>query len=90
LAAADAARVEAQDREAAVDEDVEQREHDLVVHRPAILGMGVQDERDRGVFFLALVIATLQATLGAGEHHIRHRFSELLVFLGRRPPPAGK
>jgi hypothetical protein len=32
----------------------------------------MEDERDRRVLFLALVITTLEATLGAGEHHVRH------------------
>jgi hypothetical protein len=72
LAAADTAGVEAQDRKAAIHEHVEQREHHLVVHRPAVLRVGMKDQRNRRVFFLALVITTLEATLRAGEHHIRH------------------
>src|SRR5579862_4741559 len=41
LAAADAAEVEAQDREAALREHVKELVDDLVVHRPAELGMRV-------------------------------------------------
>jgi hypothetical protein len=75
LAAAHPAGVEAQHREAAIHEDVEQREDDLVVHRPAILRMGMKNQRDGRMFFLALVIAAFQTALGAGEHHIRHLVS---------------
>ena len=83
----DAAGVEAQHREAAVDEHMEQRDHDLVVHRPAILRVRMEDQRDRRVFFFALVIAALEASLGTGEHHIRHLDSDyapLLAALDRR------
>ena len=48
---------------------------------PPYCGMGMKDQRDRRVFFLALVIAALQTTLGAGEHHIRHLVSGLCSLL---------
>ena len=51
---------------------MKQREHDLVVHRPAILRVRMEDQRDRRMLFLALVVATLKAPFGAGKHHIRH------------------
>jgi hypothetical protein len=47
LAAADAAEVEAQHREAALREHVEELVDDLVVHRAAELRMRVQDDGDR-------------------------------------------
>jgi len=75
LTAADTPGVEPQHRETAIHENMEQREHDLVVHRPAILRVRMQDQRDRCALSLALVIATFEATLGAGEHHVRHRDS---------------
>jgi len=64
---------------------MEQREDDLVVHRPAILRVRMQDQRDRRALFLALVIATLEATLGAGEHHVRHRNSGSSPYSTLRP-----
>jgi hypothetical protein len=62
---------------------VEERKHHLVVHRPAVLRVGVEDQRNRRVLFLALVIAALKATLGAGKHHVRHGgFLNPLFLLG--------
>jgi hypothetical protein len=45
----------------------------------------MEDQRNRRVFFFALVIAALEATLGAGEHHIRH----LTPVIHHYWPPAG-
>jgi hypothetical protein len=46
----------------------------------------MEDQRNRRVLFLALVIAALKATLGAGKHHVRHLnsgYSSLLAAGGR-------
>ncbi len=51
LAAADAAEVEAERREAALLEHVEQLVDDLVVHRSAELRVRMKDDRDGGAFF---------------------------------------
>src|SRR5262249_53272122 len=87
LAAADAPGVEAQHGKATIHEHVEQRENHLVVHRPAVLRVGMEDQRDRRMLLLALMIAALKATFWAGKHHVRHRdsdYSSLLAAKGRR------
>ena len=72
LRAADAAEVEAQHREAAADEHVEQVVDDLVVHRAAMQRMRVQDQRQRRVGPRAVMVAPLQAAIGPVEDHFRH------------------
>jgi hypothetical protein len=45
----------------------------------------MENQRNGRMLFLALVIAALQATLGANEHHVRHGnsdFSSLLAEYG--------
>ena len=57
LAAADAAEVEAQDGEAALDERVVEIVDDLVVHRAAELRVRMQDQRNRAVARRFVMIA---------------------------------
>src|SRR5262249_33104481 len=45
---------------------------DLVVHRPAVLRMRVQQEGDRRIRRLAVVIAAFEPPFGPGNNHIRH------------------
>ena len=72
LAAADAAEVEAQHREAAVHEVVEQIVDDLVVHRAAELRMRVQHDGDGRAPLLGGLIAAFDAAGRAGENNLRH------------------
>ena len=67
LAAADAAEVEAQRREAARLEHVEQLVDDLVVHRTAELRVRMQHDGDRGVLLLGRLVSALKATGGSVE-----------------------
>ena len=73
LAAADAAEVEAQHREAALREHVEQIVDDLVVHRPAELRVRMQDDGDRRVGLLAGLVAAFEPAVRAVEDHFWHR-----------------
>src|SRR5262245_2322869 len=73
LAAADAAEIEAQHREAAMRKRVVALVDDLVVHRAVKLRMRVQDHGDRGVLLLRRVVAAFEAAGRAGENHFRHR-----------------
>ena len=82
LRAADAAEVEAQHREPAPHEHVEQGVDDLVVHRPAMLRVRMQDHGERCRRPLAVDVPPFQPTVGAVEDDFRHyTFSELT-----RPP----
>ena len=72
LRAADAAEVEAQHREAAAHEDVEDVEHDLVVHRAAVQRVRMEDQGQRRIGPARMVVAPFQATVGAVEDHLRH------------------
>ena len=72
LAAADAAEVEAQRREAAIHEAVEQVVDDLVVHRAAELRMRMQHDPDRRAALLRRLVAALDAAGGPGEDDLRH------------------
>jgi hypothetical protein len=75
LAAADAAKIEAQRREAALLEHIEELVDDLVVHRPTELRVGVQDDRDRRVLLLRRLIAAFETAGRAVEDDFRHRNS---------------
>ena len=72
LAAADAAEIEAQRREAAPHEHLVELVDDLVVHRPAVLRMRVQQQRDRGIRNLRRVVTAFEATFGAVDDDFRH------------------
>jgi hypothetical protein len=72
LAAADAAEIEAQHREAAMRERVVALVDDLVIHRAVKLRMRMQDHRDRRVLLLRRMIAAFEAARGAGENNFRH------------------
>ena len=78
LAAADAAEIEAQHREAALHEAVVQIVDDLVVHRAAELRMRMQHDRDRRAPLLRRLIAAFDAAGGAGEDDLRHPYLEPL------------
>src|SRR5690606_2499942 len=75
LAAADAAEIEAQRRETALLEHIEQIIDDLVVHRAAKLRMRMKDERDRSILFFGRLIATFEASGRAVENDFWHVYS---------------
>ena len=45
---------------------------ELVVHGPAELRMGMQNQGDGRIVFFAALIARLDAPVGAWENHFRH------------------
>ena len=71
-ALAEAPVVEAQHREAALGEHVEQLIGDLIVHRAAELRMRMQHQRDRGVFLRRRMIPTLDPAGRPREDDFRH------------------
>ena len=73
LAAADRTEVEAQRREAALLEHVEQLVDDLVVHRAAELRVRMQDDGDRGVLLLGGLVAAFEAAGWSVEDDFGHR-----------------
>src|SRR5205807_7056634 len=72
LAAADAAKIESQHREATMRERVVALVDDLVIHRAVKLRMRMQDHRDRRVLLLGRMITAFEAARGAGENYFRH------------------
>ena len=72
LAAADTAEIEPHHAEAELLEALVHRVGDTVIHGTAMQRMRVHDQRERRTALLAVVVATLQAPIGAGEHHLRH------------------
>ena len=87
LRAADAAEVEAQHREAAPREHVEQAVHDRLFIVPPCSGCGCRIIASGGVGPSPWTIATLQAPVRAVEDHLRHR-SLLQRSVRRRHPHA--
>ena len=83
LAAPDATEIEAERRETALLEHVEELVDDLVVHRAAELRMRMQDDGDRGVLFLGRLVATLKTAGRAIENDFGHNFSGLLPVQNR-------
>ena len=73
LATPDAAEVEAQHREAALREHVEELVDDLVVHRPAELRVGMEDDGDRAVALLGRLETAFEPAGRAGEDDFGHR-----------------
>src|SRR3569833_1372520 len=73
LAAADATRIEAQDRKAAFREHIEQVVDDLVVHRAAEFRVRMEHDRDRRVRVFAGLVAPLEAAFGPVENYFWHR-----------------
>src|SRR5262249_51222928 len=72
LAAADAAEVEAQHGKVPVHEGVIELINDLVVHVPAELRVGLENDRDRGVPLPGGMIAALDASGRTREDDFRH------------------
>src|SRR3546814_8890225 len=72
LAAADAAKVEAQHCETARDEAFVHRLGDAVVHRSAALWMRMQDQRDRRAGPRRGREAAFDAALGTGKNDVGH------------------
>src|SRR5690606_23563997 len=72
LTAAYATEVEAQRRETALLEHVEELVDDLIVHRAAELRMRMQDDRDRRAFLLGRLVPSFEAARRAVENHFRH------------------
>ncbi|MGY4352320.1 hypothetical protein ACVWXM_008813 [Bradyrhizobium sp. GM7.3] len=77
LAAADAAEIESQHREATMRERIVALVDDLVIHRAVELRMRVQDHRDRRVLLLGRMVAAFETAGGAGENNFRH--DDLLI-----------
>src|SRR5581483_4672786 len=72
LAAADAAEIEAQRREALTHESVKEGVDHLVVHGAAMLRVGMQQQRDRRVRVLAVMIAALDPPGRPVDDDLRH------------------
>src|SRR5262249_24907104 len=72
LAAPDAAEIEAQGREAAMHEGVVEGVDHLVIHRAAMLRMGMQQQRDRRIGLACRVITAFEAPDGAVDNHLGH------------------
>ena len=72
LAAADAAEIEPQNREAALREHVIELIHDRVVHRAAELRMRVEHDADRGILGLGRVKTAFETAGRAGKNDFRH------------------
>jgi hypothetical protein len=72
LAAADAAEIKTQGGKVAFDERIVHGIDDLVVHRAAVLRMGMQDKGDRGRRRFSGAIAAFEASGGAGKKDFRH------------------
>ena len=72
LAAADAAEVEAQRREAAVHELVVELVDDLMVHRPAELRVRMQNDGDRRVLLPRRMVPGLDPSRRTGKNDFRH------------------
>jgi hypothetical protein len=72
LAAADAAEVEPERREAAVHEGIIELVDDLVVHRPTELRVRVQHDGDRRILLPRRMVPALDPTSRTGEDDLRH------------------
>src|SRR5690606_22624372 len=72
LRASDTAEVEAQGREASAREDVEQVVDDLVVHRPAVLRVRMQHQREWRIRSAAMVVPPLDPALRAVDDDFWH------------------
>jgi len=86
LAAADAAEVESQHREAALGERIIEVVDDLIVHRPAELRVRMQNHRDGGAALLGRVEPPLKPSSRTGENDFRHRRSNSAPVAGAAPP----
>ena len=73
----DAAEIEAQGCKAALDEGLVEQLDDLVVHRPAGLRVGMEDQGNRGAGAGAGMKASFEAPLRAGENHFGHGMQKL-------------
>jgi len=72
LALADAAEVETQGRETALHKGLVEELNDLVVHRPAGLRVGMQDQRDRRSRTRSGMETSFKAAFGAWENDFGH------------------
>jgi hypothetical protein len=68
----DSAEIEAQGRKATPREGVVHVVHHLVVHGPAMFGMGMQEQRDRRVRVAPLLIPRLETPFRADDDDLRH------------------
>jgi hypothetical protein len=75
LAAANAPEVEAQRREPALLEHVEELIDDLIVHRAAELRMRMQNQGDGRAFFLGGLVAAFKTAGWAVENNFGHWYS---------------
>src|SRR5262249_30126915 len=81
LAAADAAEIETQYREAAMRERVVALIDDLVVHRAVELRMRMQDHRNRRVLLFRRMVAAFKTDCGTGEDDFRHQLISVDRFM---------
>src|SRR3569623_795243 len=72
LRAADAAKIEAERREAAVHERIVELVDDGVVHRAAELRVRMQDDGDRRVLLPRRVVSAFNSAGRTGENHLWH------------------
>src|SRR5262245_19801097 len=72
LTAPDPAEIEPQGRKAAMHESIVKLVNDRMVHRPAELRVGVQNDGDRRVLLPRRMISSIDAAGGTGEDNLRH------------------
>src|SRR5262249_32621545 len=72
LGAADAPEVKAQDREATALKSLVEGIHDLVVHRPPMLGVRMQHQGNGSIGLPAVLVAALNTPFGPVYNHIWH------------------
>jgi hypothetical protein len=72
LALADAAEIEAQRRKAAADERLVEQLDELVVHRPAGLGVRMKDQGDGRALAAAGMKTSFETALWAGKNDFGH------------------
>ena len=79
LAATNSAEIEAQRRKTAGDEGAVHRHGDPVVHRPAALGVRVEDHRDRCTGARTRLETAFKAAFGTGKNDCGHRIEDLVL-----------
>ena len=75
LAAADAAKVEAQHAKALRCVELIKLDGNPILHGPASARVPMENKRDRRAFFGRFLVTAFHAPCGAWENHFRHSFS---------------
>jgi hypothetical protein len=88
LRPANAAKIEAQNRKAALGKGVIKVINDLVIHRPAKLRVRMQNDRDGRAALFGRVEPSFETTGGSVENHLGHIF--YLTELEDAPSSIGK